>query len=180
MSDRDRQFTIRIAGVVHESIVDGPGIRLTLFFQGCPHACPGCHNPQTWDPRGGIEYTLAELTAKLQPNPLEQGITFSGGEPFCQAEGAAKLAAYYRDLGLSLWIYTGFLWEELLMNLARPGYRKLLQLAEVIVDGPFRRDLKQLGLVFRGSANQRLIKVRESLATQAIIEWRSERAGILK
>jgi anaerobic ribonucleoside-triphosphate reductase activating protein len=174
MFEAGQTMKVQIAGIVHESIVDGPGVRTTVFFQGCPHGCAGCHNPQTWNPAGGTAYCVSELIARLQPNPLEKGLTFSGGEPFCQAEQAALLGANFKTQGLGLWVYTGFLWEELLADLARPGYRELLQLADVIVDGPFRQDLKKLGLVFRGSANQRLIKVSESMAAGQVVEWRPE------
>jgi anaerobic ribonucleoside-triphosphate reductase activating protein len=175
MFEMNQAMQVQIAGIVHESIVDGPGIRITVFFQGCPHGCVGCHNPQTWDPEGGTAYHVPELIAKLHSNPLEQGVTFSGGEPFSQAEGAALLGAYFKARGLGLWVYTGFLWEKLLGDLAQPGYREPLQSADVIVDGPFRQELKQPGLVFRGSANQRLIKVRESMAAGQVVEWQPER-----
>jgi anaerobic ribonucleoside-triphosphate reductase activating protein len=178
MFETGQARSVRIAGIVHESIVDGPGIRLTVFFQGCPHGCVGCHNPQTWDPQGGTVYTTPELIAKVRPNPLERGITFSGGEPFCQAEQAVALGAYFKARGLNLWIYTGFLWEELLAAQAQPGYRDLLRLADVIVDGPFQRELKQLGLLFRGSANQRLINVKASLDNGQVVTWQPERAAI--
>jgi anaerobic ribonucleoside-triphosphate reductase activating protein len=172
MSETDATLTARIAGIVHESIVDGPGIRATVFFQGCPHRCAGCHNPQTWDLEGGTGYQVAELIARIKPNPLERGITFSGGEPFYQAEAAAAVAAWFQARGYNLWVYTGYLWEELLADLERPGYRELLRLAEVLVDGRFCQELKQTGLLFRGSANQRLIDVGASLAAGQVVIWR--------
>jgi anaerobic ribonucleoside-triphosphate reductase activating protein len=175
MFKTDPRLSVQIAGIIHESIVDGPGIRITLFFQGCPHACAGCHNPETWDPSGGTTYLLTDLIARLRPNPLERGLTFSGGEPFCQAEAAAQIGAYFKMLGFDLWVYTGFLWEELVADLDQPGRMELLQLATVIVDGPFQQELKQPGLLFRGSANQRLIDVRTSLDTGQISVWQPER-----
>ncbi|MGD9155924.1 MAG: anaerobic ribonucleoside-triphosphate reductase activating protein [Bacillota bacterium] len=171
MFKTDLSLTVQIAGMIHESIVDGPGLRTTLFFQGCPHACPGCHNFETWDPSGGTTYRLTDLIARLRPNPLEQGLTFSGGEPFCQAEAAAQIGAYFMAQGRDLWVYTGFLWEELVADLAQPGRRELLQLTTVLVDGPFQRELKQPDLLFRGSANQRLIDVRASLKRGQICAW---------
>jgi anaerobic ribonucleoside-triphosphate reductase activating protein len=168
-------MTVRIAGILHESIVDGPGLRTTVFFQGCPHGCVGCHNPQTWDPDGGTRYRVAELLAKVRPNPLERGVTFSGGEPFLQAEAAAVIGSWFQTHGFNLWVYTGFLWEELLADLERPGYHELLQLTEVLVDGTFQPELKQPGLLFRGSANQRLINVSASLAAGRVIIWQPER-----
>ncbi|HEY8464515.1 MAG TPA: anaerobic ribonucleoside-triphosphate reductase activating protein [Bacillota bacterium] len=169
---------LRIAGITHESVVDGPGLRITIFFQGCQHACPGCHNPQTWSIQGGTEYRLAELIPQLKITPLITGVTFSGGEPFLQAEAGAELGEILKTSGLGLWVYTGFTWEELLDNLQNPGYRKLLAVADVVVDGPYREDLKRNSLPFRGSANQRLILVRESLAEGKIIEWRPKQVII--
>lgn len=159
----------RIAGVTTESVVDGPGLRSTIFFQGCPHGCPGCHNPDTWRSDGGKEINSTGLLELLKLNPLVTGVTFSGGEPFQQARFAAALGKRLRELGLSLWVYTGYTWEFLLANLNRPGYKELLELAEVLVDGSFIREQQDLGLPFRGSRNQRLIKVQESLAKGSII-----------
>lgn len=162
----------RIAGVATESVVDGPGIRSTIFFQGCPHACPGCHNPDTWRSDGGKKINIDELIELLKLNPLVTGVTYSGGEPFQQARFAVALGERLRELGLNLWVYTGYTWDFLLANLNRPGYKELLELAEVLIDGPFIREQQDLGLLFRGSRNQRLIKVRESLAKGAIIDWK--------
>lgn len=167
------QKVARIAGVTTESIVDGPGIRGTIFFQGCPHACPGCHNLETWRNDGGKEIVISDIIGLLNLNPLVTGVTFSGGEPFQQAPAAAALGKLLRELGLNLWVYTGYTWEFLLNNLNRPGYQELLNLAEVLVDGPFVLEQRDLSLLFRGSANQRLIKVAESLDLGKIVLWRS-------
>ena len=105
---------MRIANTVSDSIVDGPGLRFTVFTQGCPHRCPGCHNPDTHDPAGGHEATVDELAEKLLSNPLTDGLTLSGGEPFCQAEECAKLAAAAREKGLNVWTYTGYTYERLI------------------------------------------------------------------
>lgn len=164
---------VRIAGVTTESVVDGPGIRSTIFFQGCPHACPGCHNPETWSDDGGKELEISELIGLLNINPLVTGVTFSGGDPFQQAPAAAALGSLLRKMGLNLWVYTGYTWEFLVKNLNRPGYQDLLNLAEVLVDGPFIREQRNLSLLFRGSANQRLIKVAESLVSGKIVAWES-------
>jgi anaerobic ribonucleoside-triphosphate reductase activating protein len=169
---------VRIAGVVNESVVDGPGIRTAIFFQGCPHACPGCHNPQTWSFQGGQELSILELMRSLKITPLISGVTFSGGEPFGQAEAAANLGAPLKSLGLNLWVYTGFRWEQLLSNLAKPGYSELLNLTDVVVDGPFQKDLKRSDLPFRGSANQRLVLVKESLTSGKIVEWYPESVAV--
>lgn len=163
---------VRIAGVATDSVVDGPGIRSVVFFQGCPHQCPGCHNPETWRPDGGSEISLPELVRRLNLNPLVAGVTFSGGEPFLQAPAAAELGKYLREQGLSLWVYTGYTWEDLLTKIYRPGYKELLEITEVLIDGPFIREEADLRLLFRGSANQRMIRVVESLDAGTIIPWR--------
>jgi anaerobic ribonucleoside-triphosphate reductase activating protein len=169
---------VRIAGVVNESVVDGPGIRTVIFFQGCPHACPGCHNPETWNFRGGRELSVSDLIRSLKVTPLISGVTFSGGEPFGQAEVASALGASLKALGLNLWVYTGFLWEQLLNNLKKPGYAELINLADVVVDGPFQQELKRSDLSFRGSANQRLIRVKASLNDGKVVEWYPESVAI--
>lgn len=164
----------RIAGVAKESIVDGPGLRHTIFFQGCRHACPGCHNPHTWDVNGGEVVTWAELLTRIPLNPLIAGITFSGGEPFLQAASLAKLAAYFKEKGLDIWVYTGMTWKTLLAQKDQAGYRELLHQTDVLVDGPFKKEKRALNLPFRGSTNQRLIRVAPSLSSGAIIPWEPE------
>jgi anaerobic ribonucleoside-triphosphate reductase activating protein len=163
--------TVRIAGITTESVVDGPGLRSTVFFQGCPHACANCHNPETWDPGGGRQLTLQELASKLKLNPLIAGVTFSGGEPFLQASAAAKFGSYLKERGYGLWVYTGYTWEYLLANSDDVGCNALLDVTDVLVDGPFQNQYKQLQLPFRGSSNQRLIRVPESIKAGVIIEW---------
>lgn len=162
---------LRIAGFMYESTVDGPGIRTTVFFQGCVHACPGCHNPHTWNPQSGAVYAWDSVVSQLRLTPLVSGVTFSGGEPFLQAKGAAKLGENIKARGLNLWVYTGFVWEELLAGREQPGWRALLEIADVIVDGPFQAERKQLALPFRGSTNQRIILAKESLAAGKVQEW---------
>lgn len=166
-----RNQKVRIAGVATESVVDGPGLRSVIFFQGCPHACPGCHNPETWDPRGGHAYPLGEVIAQLKLNPLIQGVTLSGGEPFLQAGPVAVLAEFLKARGYNLWIYTGYVWEELIQRLHEPAIKKILKNADVLVDGPFSEKARDLQLAFRGSTNQRLIRVHESMEQGKIINW---------
>lgn len=117
--------TIQLAGVVNDSITDGPGIRLTVFVQGCPHHCPGCHNQQTWDFAGGQPTTTEELWQQIQQNPLLSGVTFSGGEPMAQAAALLPLAQRIKQAGLELAIYSGYTFEQLL-NLPDPAVRQLL------------------------------------------------------
>lgn len=177
LANQASQTKARIAGVSNESVVDGPGLRSTVFFQGCCHGCPDCQNPETWDPEGGRQVTLAELLGLMKLNPLISGVTFSGGEPFLQPGPAAVLGNHLRKLGLDLWVYTGFTWEELINTPDHPEYQALLEIATVVVDGPFQRQLKDLSLPFRGSANQRLIDAQASLATGKVLIWSPDTGG---
>lgn len=168
---------LRVNGLFYESVVDGPGIRDVLFVQGCPRRCPGCHNPGSWDFGGGTEVDVAEVIAALPSSPLVAGVTFSGGEPFCQAAALVPVARHVKRRGLDLWVYTGYTWEELLA-LKEPGVWELLELADVVVDGPFVRELAELGLAFRGSANQRLVDARASLAAGKTVLWERSAGGL--
>ena len=161
---------MRIASYVHDSIVDGPGLRLTVFVQGCPHRCPGCHNPQTHDFAGGKALSAAELVRQMDENPLLDGLTLSGGEPFAQAEDCAALARAARERGLNVWCYSGWTLEELLQD-TRPGVRELLELTDVLVDGPFLLEERSLTLKWRGSANQRVLDLPKSLAAGEAVLW---------
>lgn len=155
---------IKIAGTVSESIVDGPGFRYTIFVQGCPHLCAGCHNPQTHDFNAGTTVDTDDLFNECIEDPLNKGVTFSGGEPFCQAEPLYELGKRFKERGLSLWSYSGWTFEELLKKSERePFTGKLLSILDVLVDGRFIEEQKSLALQFRGSANQRLIDVPKSL-----------------
>ena len=149
---------LRISGVVDDSIVDGPGMRYTVFVQGCPHGCPGCHNPQTHDFDGGREMRIAEIDREIGENPLLSGVTFSGGEPFCQAGALAVLGQQVKARGLHLITYTGYIYENLLQMAAeRPDIQSLLDLTDLLVDGPYLEAERDLTLLYRGSRNQRLI-----------------------
>ena len=161
---------MRIANWISDSIVDGPGLRLTVFTQGCPHRCPGCHNPETWDPAGGREIPLEEMEALLAGNPILQGLTLSGGEPFLQAEDCAALARLAHERGLNVWTYTGYTYERLLEG-ELPGALALLEQTDVLVDGPFQLSEKSYEALFRGSANQRLIDVKKSRAAGRVVLW---------
>lgn len=165
---------IRLAGVVNDSITDGPGIRFTVFVQGCPHHCPHCQNPQTWDFDGGELVSAAELLADIAQNPLLSGVTFSGGEPLAQAEALLPLAEAVRQKGLGLAIYTGYTFERLL-EMQDKAIMQLLALADTLIDGPFIMAERNLELNFRGSANQRIIDLPQSLAAGKAIIDTSER-----
>ena len=150
--------TIRIAGVVRESIVDGPGLRFTVFCQGCPHHCEGCHNMATHDFSGGYDCEISRILEAIDENPLLDGVTFSGGEPMCQPEAFYNLAVQVKERGLNIVTYTGFTYEELItMGESNIEVKKLMDLTDILVDGRFVLEERDLTLPFRGSANQRLI-----------------------
>ena len=161
---------MRIANLISDSIVDGPGLRLTVFTQGCPHRCPGCQNPETHDPSGGWEVSVAELAAELDKNPLLQGLTLSGGDPFFQAEECAALAREAKARGLDVWTYTGYTYEALRAE-DRPDFRALLSATDVLVDGPFLVARKSYAALFRGSDNQRLIDLGSTRASGRMTLW---------
>ena len=149
---------IRLAGVVKESIVDGPGIRYTVFVQGCPHNCPGCHNPETHDFSGGYTDTVENILADFKKNPLLTGMTLSGGEPMCQAASLLKLAKAVRECGKDIVIFTGYT-AEALSEMAKnaPEIKELALTARLLIDGPYIDARRDLALTFRGSDNQRLL-----------------------
>ena len=153
---------IRIAGRVVDSIVDGPGMRYALFTQGCPRACPGCHNPQTHDPKGGFETTTEEILKEIDSNPLLDGVTFSGGDPFMQPKPLVELAKELKKSNLNVITYTGYRWEEL-VDANDPDWNALIQASDVIVDGPFVQSLHDWKLKYTGSSNQRIIDVKRTL-----------------
>ena len=161
---------MRIANTVSDSIVDGPGLRFTVFTQGCPHHCPGCHNPETHDPAGGREVSVAELEEEMGKNPLIDGLTLSGGDPFCQAAECADLARLAHEKGLNVWTYTGYTYERLLEG-DLPGALELLEQTDVLVDGPFLLAEKSYEALFRGSTNQRLIDLKQSKAAGHVVLW---------
>ena len=154
------QSKLRLEGTEPESIVDGRGFRYTVFVQGCPHHCPGCQNPQTHDFAGGTEVSVGELFDDINDgDPLRRGVTFSGGEPFCQADALADLAQRIKgETKLDLTVYSGWTYEQLLEKAdSEPGVRRLLDLADYLVDGPYIEAQRDLTLQFRGSQNQRVI-----------------------
>lgn len=161
---------LRVAGTVSDSIVDGPGLRFTVFVQGCPHHCPGCHNPETHPFGGGALIAVDELARKLADNPLLAGLTLSGGEPMEQAGPCARLAKAAHGLGLNVWTYTGYAYEQLLER-KRPDQLALLAETDVLVDGPFLLEQKSYEALFRGSRNQRLIDLNECRRTGKLVLW---------
>ena len=164
--------TIRLYGLVTDSIVDGPGFRTSIFTQGCPHHCPGCHNPGSHDFDAGTVYSLSDVEAKFSKNPLLDGVTLTGGEPFCQAAACAELARRAHARGLNVWTYTGYTYEKLLdMAASDPDVAALLDATDVLVDGPFVQAQHSYQLPWRGSRNQRLIDVPATRARGRIVLW---------
>ncbi len=156
---------MRLAGIVQDSIVDGPGLRCTVFTQGCMHNCEGCHNPQTHDPAGGSEISISDVIAQISKNPLTDGLTLSGGEPFMQAGDCAKIARAAHEIGLNVWTYTGYTFEQLAeLKKTDKDIERLLSETDILIDGPFVLSERTLSLKWRGSKNQRILDVKNSLA----------------
>lgn len=164
---------LNVSGIISDSIVDGPGIRTTVFSQGCPHHCPGCHNPETWDFGCGTDVPVEAIVDIVKSNPLCKGVTFSGGEPFAQAAAFAKLAHLLKAEGYEVASYSGYTFEELLDG--SEDQKKLLEVIDILIDGPFLLAEKSLEIAFRGSRNQRILDVPKSLAEGKAVETTSKR-----
>jgi anaerobic ribonucleoside-triphosphate reductase activating protein len=167
---------IRLSGITEESIVDGPGLRLVVFTQGCSHNCEGCHNPDTHDINGGYATDVEDLFLYIEKifirNKLLKGVTFSGGEPFLQAKQLSLLAQRLKLLGLSIVTYSGFTFEQLAaMAVNRKSVGDLVKQTDILVDGLYRATERDLGLAFRGSRNQRLIDVTATIAAGRVVLW---------
>ncbi len=159
---------MRIALLLQDSIVDGPGLRFVVFTQGCLHNCKGCHNLSTHDPAGGKEVAVPDIVKKMASNPLTDGLTLSGGEPFLQVADCAVLAQQAHQLGLDVWCYSGYTFEELV---ADSRFLQLLEHIDILIDGPFEQDLKSLNLKWRGSTNQRVLDIKTSLAAKKAVDY---------
>jgi anaerobic ribonucleoside-triphosphate reductase activating protein len=162
---------IRLAGIEKESVVDGPGLRFVIFVQGCTRHCIGCHNPDTWDVDGGQEMDTGEILSQIGEGRLIRGVTFSGGEPFELAAVCALLAEQIKTLGLDIVTYTGYTFEELqTKSTADEDVKRLLEATDILMDGPFIAEERDWDLPFRGSRNQRLILVHESLTAGMAVQ----------
>ena len=159
LQDKEGEL-LQLAGLEKHSVVDGPGIRMAVFGQGCPHRCPGCHNPETHLPIGGKYLTVAELVSYYDESDLLRGVTLSGGEPFLQARAFSSLAKAIRKRGGDIITYTGYYYNDL-KKMNDPDIDALLAYTDLLIDGPFIKELKTLTLAFRGSRNQRLIPLSE-------------------
>lgn len=166
---------MRIHNTIQDSIVDGPGLRYVVFAQGCSHNCNGCHNPETHDYDGGREVSVDDLAAEMLQNPLCDGLTLSGGEPFDQAWESALLASRAKMAEKTVWTYTGYRWEYIRRRSRYSvAWTLLLVHTDVLVDGPFVESLKSYDVKFRGSTNQRLIDVHKSLEAGEVVLWEPE------
>ncbi|MBR6120772.1 MAG: anaerobic ribonucleoside-triphosphate reductase activating protein [Prevotella sp.] len=160
---------ISVLSIIEDTMVDGPGFRTSIYCAGCRHQCPGCHNPQSWDFKGGQAMTTDDIMRIIEADPYAQGVTFSGGDPMYQPEGFADLArAIRKRTEKTIWCYTGFTFEVLINN---PRQRALLELIDVLVDGPFIKAERDETLCFRGSRNQRLIDVPASLQAGHVVSY---------
>ena len=163
--------SLRIAGVIKESIVDGPGIRFVIFCQGCIHDCAECHNPETHDFKGGSDCSYQKIMDALTADKLVHGVTYSGGEPFCQAEALSGLSDRILEAGYDIWTYSGYTFEELYEKSKRDVHIKaLLEKCSVLIDGPFQIENKSLNLMFRGSTNQRILDLKKSMEAGSAVE----------
>lgn len=159
---------IRIVSILEDTMVDGPGLRTSIYCAGCHHRCPGCQNPQTWAEDSGDDMTVDEIMQVIEADPFAN-VTFSGGDPMFQPEGFTELARTIRSrTHKSIWCYTGFTFEALLQM---PRQRQLLELCDVLVDGPYVESKRDTDLQYRGSSNQRIIDVKASLRTGTVVLW---------
>lgn len=155
----------RMVGIKKHSVVDGVGVRLVIFFQGCPHHCVECQNPDTWDPNGGDEGDTDDIIEIIRNTKYIDGITLSGGDPLFQPEAAGEIARASKAAGLSVWCYSGWTYEEVMSDEKRSAVMKYV---DVLVDGPFINDLKSQDAIYRGSSNQRLVDVQASMESGTI------------
>lgn len=156
---------MRVIDIVPGTTVDGPGLRTSIYFAGCTHRCPGCHNPESWAADAGREMSIDEILYEVEENGFD--VTFSGGDPMFQASELSVLARRIKESGKTIWCYTGFTYEAVM---ADARMRDVLGAVEVLVDGPFVESLKDPDLLFRGSSNQRLIDVAASEPGNPV-EW---------
>lgn len=156
--------TLRVLDIIDGTTVDGVGLRTSIYFAGCNHRCPECHNPQSWDLNGGKEMGIDQIMAHIADQNFN--VTFSGGDPLMQIEPLLKLAERIHALGKTIWCYTGYTYEEIV---ADSSFRRILSEIDVLVDGPFIISQRDISLHFRGSANQRLIDCRRSSPGKIVI-----------
>ncbi|PKG25577.1 anaerobic ribonucleoside-triphosphate reductase activating protein [Niallia nealsonii] len=158
---------MKVITIIHDSIVDGPGLRSTVFFAGCPHHCFGCHNPKSWVENFGASRSVDDIYEELMMNTLTN-ITFSGGEPLLQLDELIILAKKLKQRRKNIWCYTGYKWENL-VNLHGAKFLEFCSEIDILVDGPFILQKRDLALLFKGSSNQRLIDCQKSLLENKLV-----------
>lgn len=166
---------LRLFGTANDSIVDGPGIRYVVFTQGCMHNCKGCHNPGSHDMRGGYLKSIDEILEEIDNNPLLDGITLSGGEPLLQAKALIPLCQEVKKRNLHIVLYSGYTYEQILS--LGSSQKKILSLCDMLIDGKFQNDKRSLTLLYRGSSNQRIINIQESLKQNKVIMYYIDENG---
>lgn len=150
-------MTLRVLDILFETMMDGPGLRTSIYFAGCKHHCKGCHNPQSWDMNGGYSMPINHILTLIKEDEFAN-VTFSGGDPFYQVDAVTELAKRIKaETDKTIWCYTGFTIEEIRED---PNLNKLLQYIDVLVDGPYVEALRNTDLPFRGSENQRIIHIK--------------------
>lgn len=158
--------TLRVLDIVRGTTVDGPGFRTSIYLAGCHHKCPGCHNPESWDFAAGEEMSLDRIMDVVREEDFD--VTFSGGDPMYHLWEVSELCRRIHDMGHTVWLYTGFTWEDLIKT---QELFMVLPEIDVIVEGPFIESLRDTDLLFRGSSNQRIVDVAKSLASGCLVEW---------
>lgn len=158
--------TLRVLDIVRGTTVDGPGFRTSIYLSGCHHKCPGCHNPESWDFAAGEEMSLDRIMDVVREEDFD--VTFSGGDPMYHPWEVSELCRRIHDMGHTVWLYTGFTWEDLIKT---QELFMVLPEIDVIVEGPFIESLRDTDLLFRGSSNQRIVDVAKSLASGRPVEW---------
>ena len=156
----------RILDIIKGTTVDGPGLRTSIYFAGCRHHCPGCHNPQSWDPLSGDLFSLTEILEIVEEEDFD--VTLSGGDPLYNWQTLPTLIDELKKNRRNIWIYTGFTWEEII---SKPELFESIKNADVLVDGKYIESLKDIDLPFRGSSNQRIIDIQNSISSGQIIIW---------
>ena len=165
------KIRLAVNEIQRDSIVDGEGIRSVIWTQGCPHHCPGCHNPETHSFQKGFIVDVDDVKEKIKQLEGQDGITFSGGDPMEQADACAEIARFCKKINLNVWCYTGYTFEELLKKAeCISSIKDFLNNIDVLVDGKFVLSQKSYDVAFRGSKNQRLIDVKKSLESNTVVE----------
>ncbi len=160
---------MRILDIIRGTTVDGPGFRTSIYIAGCSHRCKGCHNPESWDFHSGTDMSIEDIFKIVEEEDFD--VTLSGGDPLYNIEDVLELACRIKTSGRSIWLYTGFKWEEIIASVKM---KEILKYVDVIVDSPFIELFKDPDLLFRGSSNQRIINVERSLSENKIILWSRE------